>query len=71
MFPDEIRIERVDPTTNMYRLRLIPDLFGSVSLLKEWGRIGTKGRHRIELFADTGKAVDALSDTYRAKLKRE
>ena len=52
MFPEDIRIERVDAKANMYRfyrLRLMPDLFGGVSLLREWGRIGTQGRHRIEL----------------------
>lgn len=45
MFPEDIRIERVDAETNMYRfyrLRLMPDLFGGVSLLREWGRIGTQ-----------------------------
>ena len=73
MFPEDIRIERVDPETNMYRfyrLRLMPDLFGGVSLLREWGRIGTQGRHRIELFADVGSAVDAMAALYEAKQKR-
>ena len=37
----------------------MPDLFGGVSLLREWGRIGTQGRHRIELFEDAGSAADA------------
>ena len=49
LFPEDIRIERVDPETNMYRyyrLRLMPDLFGGMSLLREWGRIGTQGRQR-------------------------
>lgn len=44
MFPEDTRIERVAHDANMYRfyrLRLIPDLFGGVSLLREWGRIGT------------------------------
>ncbi|WP_322864771.1 WGR domain-containing protein (plasmid) [Aquicoccus sp. G2-2] len=57
MFPEDIRIERVDHDTNMfrfYRLRLMPDLFGGVSLLREWGRIGTQGRHRIDCFEDAG-----------------
>lgn len=47
LFPENIRIERVDSEANMYRfyrLRLMPDLFGGVSLLREWGRIGTQGR---------------------------
>lgn len=73
MFPEDIRIERVDPEANMYRfyrLRLMPDLFGGVSLLREWGRIGTKGRHRIELFEDAGYAADAMVALYRAKQKR-
>ncbi|WP_299832565.1 WGR domain-containing protein [uncultured Roseobacter sp.] len=73
MFPEDIRIERVDPETNMYRfyrLRLLPDLFGGVSLLREWGRIGTQGRHMIELFADAGQAADAMHAVYRSKQKR-
>lgn len=73
LFPEDIRIERVDPEANMYRfyrLRLLPDLFGGVSLLREWGRIGTQGRHRIELFADAGQAADAMLAVYRSKQKR-
>ena len=73
MFPEDIRIERVDPEANMYRfyrLRLMPDLFGGVSLLREWGRIGTQGRYRIELFEDAGRATDAMVALYRAKQKR-
>ncbi len=73
LFPKDLRIERVNPETNMYRfyrLRLMPDLFGGVSLLREWGRIGTQGRHRIELFEDTSRAHDAMAALYRAKKKR-
>ena len=73
MFPEDILIERVDPEANMYRfyrLRLMPDLFGGVSLLRGWGRIGTQGRHRIELFEDAGRATDAMVALYRAKQKR-
>jgi predicted DNA-binding WGR domain protein len=73
MPPEDIRIERVDPEANMYRfyrMRLMPDLFGGVSLLKEWGRIGTQGRHRIELFTDAGQAADAMAKVYCAKQKR-
>lgn len=73
LFPEDIRIERIDHGANMYRfyrLRLMPDLFGGVSLLREWGRIGTQGRHRIELFEDAGCATDAMIALYRAKQKR-
>ena len=73
LFPEDIRIERIDHEASMYRfyrLRLMPDLFGGVSLLREWGRIGTQGRHRIELFEDAGRAANAMTTLYRAKQKR-
>ncbi|MFG6637776.1 WGR domain-containing protein [Sulfitobacter sp. 1A12126] len=73
LFPEDIRIERINHEANMYRfyrLRLMPDLFGGVSLLREWGRIGTQGRHRIELFEDAGRAANAMTTLYRAKQKR-
>ena len=73
LFPDDIRVERLDPEANMYRfyrMRLLPDLFGGVSLIREWGRIGTQGRHRIDLFRDAGQAADAMLALYRAKQKR-
>lgn len=73
LFPEDIRIEHIDPEANMYRyyrLRLLPDLFGGVSLLREWGRIGTQGRHRIDLFTDAGQAANAMIAIYRSKRKR-
>ncbi|MEL6101356.1 MAG: WGR domain-containing protein [Pseudomonadota bacterium] len=38
--------------------------------MREWGRIGTQGRHRIELLEDAGRAADAMVAVYRAKQKR-
>lgn len=73
LFREDIRIERVNPDTNMYRfdrLRLLPDLFGDVSLLREWGRIGTQGQYKIELFTDAEQATDAMLTIYYAKQKR-
>ena len=73
MFPEEIRVERIDPTANtyqFYRLRLLPNLFGGVSLLKEWGRIGTRGQHQIKSFEDATQAAVALHDAYNGKTKR-
>ena len=73
LFPEDIRVERVDPAANMYRfyrLRLQPDLFGGVSLLREWGRIGNQGRFMIDCFEDAGQAVDAMLSIYLSKQKR-
>ncbi|MEP4197217.1 MAG: WGR domain-containing protein [Aliishimia sp.] len=73
LFPEDIRIERVDADVNMhrfYRLGLLPDLFGGMSLLREWGRIGTSGQSKVELFANAGQAADAMITIYRSKQKR-
>jgi hypothetical protein len=42
---------RIDPAKNMrrfYRLDVQPDLFGGVSLVREWGRIGRASRLRLD-----------------------
>jgi predicted DNA-binding WGR domain protein len=41
-----IELHRIDDAKNMrrfYRLDTQPDLFGGVFLMKEWGRIGSRG----------------------------
>ena len=52
-------LERRDPARNMkrfYRLAVERDLFGTVLLVREWGRIGTFGRRRELVMPDTDKA---------------
>jgi predicted DNA-binding WGR domain protein len=42
-----VHLRRLDPARNMqrfYRLDVRPDLFGGILLMKEWGRIGARGR---------------------------
>ena len=61
-----LHLERHDPAHNVHRfysLTVQPDLFGDWSLVREWGRVGSPGRLRIEgghtnriarrLYADT------------------
>jgi len=46
-------LRRIDSTRNMrrcYRLGIEPDLFGGVLLLKEWRRIGARGRVMVESY---------------------
>jgi predicted DNA-binding WGR domain protein len=48
-----VHLRRIDPTRNMrrfYRLDVQPDLFGGVLLVKEWGRIGARGRTVAERY---------------------
>lgn len=46
-------LHRIDHTANMarfYAIVLQPTLFGEVSVLRSWGRIGTRGQAKIETF---------------------
>jgi predicted DNA-binding WGR domain protein len=64
---------RIDATRNMarfYALAVEPALFGDISLVRRWGRIGTSGRSKIELFDTSAEAAEALADLVRRKLGR-
>jgi predicted DNA-binding WGR domain protein len=66
-------LDRRDPAANMarfYVLAIEPSLFGDVSLVKEWGRIGTIGRRKVELYENKGMAIEALEAWLRRKRKR-
>lgn len=68
-----LHLRRCDPARNMarfYRLSIVTDLFGSVLLLREWGRIGTRGRSLSEDFGDAGQATARLKTLARAKRRR-
>lgn len=58
-FDPAIHLTRLDPARNMarfYRIEQQPDLFGGITLTRNWGRIGTTGQTRHEWFAQ-GKAA--------------
>lgn len=65
--PAETYLNRIDPSQNMarfYVLSIQPNLFGGSSLVREWGRIGTRGQHKITLY-------DNVETAHRAKLRLE
>lgn len=73
LFPDQLLLRRVDPAKSMKRFYLMTvqrDLFGSVSLVREWGRIGSPGTIAVDHFEDEGMAVDALATLAKVKRKR-
>jgi predicted DNA-binding WGR domain protein len=73
VLPDLLRLTRRDPERNMarfYALALEPTLFGEVTLLRTWGRIGTRGQVRIETFGEADDAVVAREKLERAKRKK-
>lgn len=53
-----------------YRLSLVRDLFGGVVLLRQWGRIGTRGQSLAEHPADAAAALERLRQIERAKRRR-
>ena len=70
VFPDRLRLLRIDPSCNMrrfYRMTVLRDLFGRASLVREWGRIGTSGQSLTESHEDEGQAINALMKRARAK----
>ena len=69
----QLHLTRIDPARNMarfYMLALQPTLFGGVSVIRNWGRIGTKGRAKIETYDDghaAGRTCDRLEHTKRRR----
>lgn len=72
VFPTRLQLSRLEPgkaVQRFFRMQVQRDLFGGASLISEWGRVGVRGRVRIELHADEGRAISALLD--RARLQRQ
>lgn len=73
LFPDQARLTRIRPERNewrFYRLAVWPDLFGHALLARQWGRIGTKGRLRLDPYPNAGAALNALARLLRTKRRR-
>ena len=79
--PDDIRspikhhlvLHKRDPerrVARFYSLMIERDLFGTVRLVRNWGRIGTKGQELVEIHEDETKAGQALEAVARAKRRR-
>jgi predicted DNA-binding WGR domain protein len=66
-------LHRIDPDANMARFYCIDvatTLFGDVSVLRTWGRIGTHGQTRIETCATVDDAERSTARTLRQKMRR-
>jgi predicted DNA-binding WGR domain protein len=73
LFAEEASLIRIQPERNMrrfYRMEVWPDLFGRALLMRQWGRVGTEGRRRLDPHPDPGAACNALADILRAKRRR-
>ena len=63
----------VDPERNMarfYVLSLMPTLFGETSVIRTWGRIGSRGQEKMETFDSGDTAAKARAALARRRLQR-
>jgi predicted DNA-binding WGR domain protein len=66
-------LHKVDPdrgVARFYSLLVERDLFGTIRLVRNWGRIGTNGRELAEVFATEIEAGAALEALAREKRRR-
>jgi predicted DNA-binding WGR domain protein len=68
-----VHLRRIDNARNMRRFYLIdvqPDLFGQFLLVKEYGRIGTRGRLIDESYDNEARATEAMNKQAGRKRQR-
>jgi predicted DNA-binding WGR domain protein len=79
--PDELRspikhhlvLHRIDPEQGIrrfYSLMIERDLFGTIRLVRNWGRIGARGQELVEIHESEIAAGQALEAVARTKRRR-
>ncbi|RTM10920.1 MAG: WGR domain-containing protein [Hyphomicrobiales bacterium] len=66
-------LHRIEPALNMaryYCLSMAPSLFGDICVVREWGRIGRRGRIRIDFYGEAEEAHAARAAIEHAKRRR-
>lgn len=73
IFPADMHLRRIDTARNMrqfYKMTVQRDLFGGASLIRVWGRVGSRGRECVDRHPDEGQAINALMALARKKRLR-
>ena len=63
LFAEEANLARINHAENMwrfYRMEVWPDLLGGALLMRQWGRIGTEGRRRLDPYPDLAPWLTAV-----------
>ena len=66
-------LRRMEPERNVarfYVLMIERDLFGRIVLLRRWRRVRSRGRERVEPYANQDEAVPAMGKLAAAKRRR-
>ncbi len=64
-------LHRIDPEQGiqrLYSLMIERDMFGTIRLVRNWGRIGTTGQELVEIHTDeiaAGQALEAVAQVKR------
>lgn len=69
----KLALTRIRPDRNerrFYRLEVTVDLFGTILLLRSWGRLGTDGQRRSIPYPDLATAAAALTSLAESKRRR-
>lgn len=56
--------------THFYRVDVTYNLFGEYTVIREWGRVGGRGRHMNAWFANLREAVLVAEQSYRRATAR-
>jgi len=67
---DLVRIAPDQNTARFYSVAFQQTLFGEVSVLRCWGRIGTRGRSMTVTYENAGQAGDACNKLESQKRRR-
>ena len=70
---EPVHLRRIDLAQNkrrFYCLSVQPTLFGGASLIRDWGRIGTRGQTMMETFDTAYDADLAFDRLHRSKRRR-
>jgi predicted DNA-binding WGR domain protein len=70
---ETVHLQRIDQDCNMarfYALSVQPTLFGEVSLVRNWGRIGRSGQTKVETFDAKEDMGAAFARLERVKRRR-
>jgi predicted DNA-binding WGR domain protein len=68
-----LHVQRIDDARNMaryYRLAIEPTLFGNVSVVRNWGRIGTRGQELVHVLENEKQALILFLDILREKRRK-
>ena len=66
----EYKLTSINPEENRnryYHITVQPGLFGGFTVIREWGRIGTKGKHKTQTFETEKQTEKEIQKVLRVR----